>query len=100
MLVLIWTILGIALGVVWELITGRNSLESFASVILTAVSGAVTGGLLFTLFGTTGWAMINFYNLIVSIAGALTFLVARHSIKQAINFPPSNIKVPDVTKEK
>ncbi len=70
------------LGIVWEMITGRNSPEKFASAKLMAVNGAVTGGLLFTLFGTTGWTMVNVYNLVVSIAGALTFLAAYHSVKQ------------------
>jgi len=83
MLFLVWTIVGLALALIWGLIARRNTHESFASVILLATTGAVTGGLLFMLFGITSWTTDNTYSLVVSAVGAITFLAAYHSIKHA-----------------
>lgn len=83
MLLLIWTVVGMILGFIWGLITWRSSLENFARIILLSVIGAVTGGLLFMIFGTSSWTGINAYNLVVPTAGALTILTAYHSFKQS-----------------
>lgn len=82
MLFLAWTLVGMILGLVWGRIITKGRDESLPSLILLAISGAVIGGLLFTLFGTTSWTKINAYCMVVSTAGALVFLAAYHSIKQ------------------
>ncbi|MEK7831037.1 MAG: hypothetical protein AAB401_08125 [Acidobacteriota bacterium] len=51
--------------------------------MLLAVTGAMVGGVFFMLFGTTTWTSVNSYSLVVSMFGALTFLVVYRSIKQA-----------------
>lgn len=83
MLFLIWTIVGMALALIWHWLVGPRDAEQATRQLLLAVTGAVVGGVLFMLFGTTAWATVNSYSLVVSIFGALTFLAAHHSIKQA-----------------
>ncbi|MCI0336751.1 MAG: GlsB/YeaQ/YmgE family stress response membrane protein [Acidobacteria bacterium] len=83
MLFLAWTIVGMISGAIWSLLNKDRRNESFGPTILLAICGAVLGGLLFTLFGTTSWTVINIYNLLVPMAGAIIFLAAYNSIKQA-----------------
>lgn len=82
MLFLIWIVLGMILGSIWIGLTRKDASENAALAILLGICGAVLGGMLFTLFGTTSWTMVNLYNLTVAMAGALVFLMAYHSIKQ------------------
>jgi uncharacterized membrane protein YeaQ/YmgE (transglycosylase-associated protein family) len=81
MLFLAWTIVGTIFGVIWSRLI-KSEGENLFSPLLLAISGAIIGGLLFTLFGTTSWTKIDIYNLVVSTAGALVFLSAYYSIKQ------------------
>lgn len=81
MLFMIWTIVGMGLALVWHWIVRPRETEQASSQLLLAVAGAILGGVLFMLFGTTNWTSINVYSLVVSMAGALIFLTAYHSIK-------------------
>ncbi|MBP6823209.1 MAG: hypothetical protein KA368_16790 [Acidobacteria bacterium] len=83
MLFLIWTIVGMSLALIWHWLFGPRNTEQAARQLLLAVTGAVVGGVLFMLFGTTTWTSVNSYSLVVSMFGALTFLAAYRSIKQA-----------------
>ena len=83
MLFLIWTIVGMSLALIWHWLFGPRNTGQAARQLLLAVTGAVVGGVLFMLFGTTNWTSVNSYSLVVSMFGALTFLAAYRSIKQA-----------------
>lgn len=83
MLFLIWTIVGLSLALIWHWLIGPRETEQATNQLLLAVTGAVVGGVLFMLFGTNNWTSVNSYSLVVSIAGALTFLATYRSIKQA-----------------
>lgn len=83
MLFLVWTIVGLGLALAWYWLVGPRDGEQAMRQLLLAVIGAVVGGLLFMLFGTTQWTSVNIYSLVVSICGALTFLAAYRSITQA-----------------
>lgn len=82
MLFLIWTIVGIGLALLWHWLVGPRETTQASRQLLLAVTGAVVAGVLFMLFGTANWASVNSYSLVVSLAGALTFLAAYHSLKQ------------------
>jgi uncharacterized membrane protein YeaQ/YmgE (transglycosylase-associated protein family) len=82
MLFLAWALVGMIFGLIGSRLV-RAKDKSLLSPVLLAISGAVIGGLLFNLFGTTSWTGINLHSLIVSMAGALVFLTAYYSIKQA-----------------
>jgi uncharacterized membrane protein YeaQ/YmgE (transglycosylase-associated protein family) len=82
MLFLAWTLVGMIFGLVGSWAVRRRD-KNLLSPVLFAISGAVIGGLLFNLFGTTSWSSINMHSMVVSMAGALVFLTAYYSIKQA-----------------
>ncbi len=82
MLFLVWTIVGLGLALAWYCVVGPRDDEQAMRQLLLAVIGAMVGGLLFMLFGTTQWTSVNIYSLVVSICGALTFLAVYRSITQ------------------
>ena len=82
MLFLVWTIVGLGLALGWYWLVGPRDGEQATRQLFLAVMGAMVGGLLFMLFGTTQWTSVNIYSLVVSIFGGLTFLVTYRSISQ------------------
>lgn len=82
MLFLVWTIVGLGLALAWYWLVGPRDCEQAMRQLLLAVIGAMVGGLLFMLFGTTQWTSVNIFSLVVSICGALTFLAVHRSITQ------------------
>lgn len=82
MLFLVWTIVGLGLALAWYWLVGPRDNEQAMRQLLLAVIGAMVGGLLFMLFGTTQWTSVNVYSLVVSVCGALTFLAVYRSITQ------------------
>ncbi len=82
MLFLVWTIVGLGLALAWYWLVGPRDNEQAMRQLLLAVIGAMVGGLLFMLFGTTQWTSVNIYSLVVSVCGALTFLAVYRSITQ------------------
>lgn len=83
MLFLVWTIVGLGLALGWYWLVGPRDGEHATRQVLLAIIGAMVGGVLFMLFGTTQWTSVNVYTLVVSIFGGLTFLAAYRSINQA-----------------
>jgi uncharacterized membrane protein YeaQ/YmgE (transglycosylase-associated protein family) len=46
------------------------------------IVGAVVGGYVFRLFGESGVTGLNIYSLLVSVIGAVVFLLAFHLIRR------------------
>lgn len=81
MVILAWIIVGMSLALVWHWLIGPREDKYATHQLLLAVTGAIVGGILFMLFGTTEWETVNSYNVVVSLVGALVFLAADRSIK-------------------
>lgn len=83
MLFLTWIIVGLSLALIWHWVVGPREDKQVTNQLLLAVAGAMVGGILFMLFGTSSWTSVNSYSLVVSTAGALIFLAAYRTIKNA-----------------
>jgi uncharacterized membrane protein YeaQ/YmgE (transglycosylase-associated protein family) len=80
MSILSWIVLGLLAGFIGSKLVNKTG----EGVVLDALGivGAVVGGFLFNLFGASGVTGLNVYSLLVSVFGAVLFLVAYHLIRR------------------
>jgi uncharacterized membrane protein YeaQ/YmgE (transglycosylase-associated protein family) len=78
-----WIILGLIAGFIASKLVNKRGEGVFLDIVLGMV-GAVVGGWLFVLLGSSGATGLNFHSLIVAIIGAVTVLIAYHAIRRAV----------------
>jgi uncharacterized membrane protein YeaQ/YmgE (transglycosylase-associated protein family) len=78
---LAWIVLGLIGGFIGSKLVNRTG-EGVILDIALGIVGAVIGGFLFNLFGAPGVTGLNLYSLLVSVLGAVLFLVAYHAIRR------------------
>ncbi len=78
---LAWIVLGLIGGFIGSKLVNKTG-EGVILDISLGVVGAVIGGFLFNLFGAPGVTGLNLYSLLVSVLGAVLFLVAYHAIRR------------------
>jgi uncharacterized membrane protein YeaQ/YmgE (transglycosylase-associated protein family) len=76
-----WIVLGLLAGFIGSKLVNKTG-EGVIRDIALGVVGAVIGGFLFRLFGAPGVTGLNLYSLLVSVFGAVVFLVAYHLIRR------------------
>jgi uncharacterized membrane protein YeaQ/YmgE (transglycosylase-associated protein family) len=81
MSILAWIILGLLAGFIGSKIVNKTG-EGLIRDIALGIVGAVVGGFLFRLFGASGVTGLNIYSLVVSVCGAVLFLVVYHVIRR------------------
>lgn len=81
MSILAWIVLGLLAGFIGSKLVNKTG-EGVVLDIGLGIVGAVVGGLLFNLFGASGVTGLNLYSLLVSVIGAVLFLVAYHVIRR------------------
>jgi uncharacterized membrane protein YeaQ/YmgE (transglycosylase-associated protein family) len=81
MSLLAWIILGLLAGFIGSKLVNKTG-EGVILDIGLGIVGAVVGGFLFNLFGASGVTGLNAYSLLVSVIGAVLFLVAYHAIRR------------------
>lgn len=80
---LAWIVLGLIAGFIASKIVNREGSGIIVDIFLGIV-GAVVGGSIFILLGSTGVGGLNLHSLVVAISGAIVVLVAYHMIRRAI----------------
>jgi uncharacterized membrane protein YeaQ/YmgE (transglycosylase-associated protein family) len=81
MSILTWIVLGLLAGFIGSKLVNKTG-EGVVLDIALGIVGAVVGGFLFNLFGASGVTGLNIYSLVVSVCGAVVFLVAYHVIRR------------------
>jgi uncharacterized membrane protein YeaQ/YmgE (transglycosylase-associated protein family) len=81
MSILTWIVLGLLAGFSGSKLVNKTG-EGLIRDIALGIVGAVVGGFLFNLFGASGVTGLNLYSLLVSVFGAVLFLVAYHVIRR------------------
>jgi uncharacterized membrane protein YeaQ/YmgE (transglycosylase-associated protein family) len=76
-----WIILGLLAGFIGSKLINKTG-EGLIRDILLGIVGAVVGGYVFRLFGESGVTGLNIYSLLVSVIGAVVFLLAFHLIRR------------------
>ncbi len=79
MSILAWIILGLIAGFIGSKIVNKSGQGMLLDIVLGIV-GAVVGGYLFSMFGSTGVTGLNLWSLIVSIVGAVVVLVIYRAV--------------------
>ena len=82
MSVLAWIILGLIAGFIGSKIVTKRG-EGLVLDLVLGIVGAIAGGWLFNLFGTSGVTGLNLYSLLVAVVGAIAVLVVYHAIRRA-----------------
>ncbi len=79
MSIITWIVLGLVAGFIASKLVNKTG-EGFFMDIVLGVVGAVIGGWVFTTFGMAGVTGFNIWSILVSVGGAVIFLVIYHTI--------------------
>jgi uncharacterized membrane protein YeaQ/YmgE (transglycosylase-associated protein family) len=79
MSILAWIVLGLIAGFIGSKIVNKQG-EGMILDIVLGVVGAVVGGWLFNMFGSSGVTGLNLYSLAVAVVGAIVVLLVYHAI--------------------
>ncbi len=79
MSVLGWIVLGAVAGWIGSLLVNKSGEGLFRDIVLGIV-GAIVGGWVFTMFGSTGVTGFNVWSLFVAVIGAVVVLVVYHAL--------------------
>jgi uncharacterized membrane protein YeaQ/YmgE (transglycosylase-associated protein family) len=79
MSILAWIVLGGIAGWIGSLIVNKHGEGVFLDIVLGIV-GAVVGGWIFALMGTTGVTGFNVWSLFVAVVGAAVLLTLKHAL--------------------
>ena len=74
-----WIILGLIAGFIGSKIVDKQG-QGFWLDIALGIIGALVGGFLFSLFGTTGVTGLNIWSMIVAIIGAVVVLLIYNAV--------------------
>jgi len=79
MSILAWIILGGIAGWIGSLLVNKTGEGLFRDIILGIV-GAIIGGWVFTMAGSTGVTGFNLWSVFVAVVGSVIFLVLYHAL--------------------
>ncbi len=80
MSLLAWIVLGVLAGFIASKLVNKSG-EGLVLDLVLGIVGSIAGGWLFHLFGMSGVTGLNFYSLLVSVAGAVVVLVIYHAVR-------------------
>lgn len=84
-----WILIGLLVGYVGSKILNKTDYRLFVYVLLSTL-GALIGGYLAQLLGTTGVTGIDLYSMLVAIVGAGVFVIVYHAIFRRRKFLKMN----------
>ena len=74
-----WIVLGAMAGWIGSLLVNKTG-EGLLRDIVLGIVGAVVGGWIVTMFGSTGVTGFNIWSLFVAVIGSVVVLVAYHAL--------------------
>ena len=74
-----WIVLGALAGWIGSLLVNKTGEGLFRDIVLGIV-GAVVGGWIVAMFGSTGVTGFNIWSLFVAVIGSVVVLVAYHAL--------------------
>ena len=79
MSILSWIILGLIAGFIGSKIVDKQG-QGFWLNMALGIVGALVGGFLFSLFGSSGVTGLNIWSMIVAIAGSVVVLLIYNAV--------------------
>jgi len=80
---LAWIVLGLLAGFIASKIVNKEG-SGLGLDILLGVVGAVVGGWIFALLGSSGVSGVNLHSMLVAVCGAIAVLLVYHLIRRAV----------------
>jgi uncharacterized membrane protein YeaQ/YmgE (transglycosylase-associated protein family) len=80
MSVLTWIVLGLIAGFIASMLVNKRG-EGMLLDIVLGIVGAIAGGWLFYLFGSSGVTGFNLWSVMVAVVGAVVLLLIVHAIR-------------------
>ncbi|HEY0053443.1 MAG TPA: GlsB/YeaQ/YmgE family stress response membrane protein [Caulobacteraceae bacterium] len=77
--IIVWLIIGVVAGFVASKLVNKTGGGLVFDLIL-GIIGAIVGGWLFNMFGSSGVTGLNIWSFIVAIIGAVVVLIIYHAI--------------------
>lgn len=77
--ILAWLLLGLVAGFIGSKLVNKTG-EGLVMDIVLGIVGAVVGGFIFSLFGSSGVTGLNLYSLVVAVIGAVVVLLIYHAV--------------------
>jgi uncharacterized membrane protein YeaQ/YmgE (transglycosylase-associated protein family) len=81
MSILAWIVLGLIAGFIGSKLVNKRG-EGLLLDIILGIVGAVVGGWLFGMFGSSGVTGLNLYSLVVAVVGAILVLLVYHAVRR------------------
>ncbi len=81
MSILIWILLGLVSGFIASKLVNKTG-EGLLLDIVLGIVGAVVGGFLFSMIGSTGVTGFNLWSIFVSVIGAVVTLLIVHAVRR------------------
>lgn len=78
--IILWVLLGLVAGWLASVIMKTNSSQGMLGDIILGVLGALAGGFVMNLLGTTGVTGFNLYSLFVATIGAVALIALRRAL--------------------
>ena len=79
MSIIAWIVLGLIAGFIASKIVNKSG-DGLVLDIVLGIVGAVAGGFLFRLVGSTGVTGLNFWSIFVAVIGAVVVLAVKHAV--------------------
>ena len=79
MSIIAWIFLGLIAGFIASKLVNKQGEGIFLDTVL-GVAGAMIGGWLFSLFGSSGVSGLNLWSVLVAVVGATVLLMAYHLV--------------------
>ena len=80
MSVLAWIVLGLIAGFIASMLVNKRG-EGMLLDIVLGIVGAIAGGWLFHLFGSSGVTGFNLWSVMVAVIGAVVLLLIVHTLR-------------------
>ena len=74
-----WILLGLIAGFIASKIVNKSG-EGFFLDIVLGIVGAIAGGFLFSVFGSTGVTGLNVWSMVVAIIGSVVVLLIYNAV--------------------
>ena len=74
-----WIVIGLVAGFLGSKFLGKRS-QNQVTYVLFSILGAIVGGFLANLVGKPGIRGVDLYSLLISLVGAVVFLLVYHAL--------------------
>ena len=84
MSILAWIVLGALAGWIASMMVGTNEEQGAIMNIIVGIVGALIGGAVMSLFGSSGVTGLNVYSVFVALIGSVILLIIYKTVSRGV----------------